>query len=238
MITVEQRIRSLCNQQNQTLAAVCRECDINYGTLHSQLNHGREIPFSTIDKLSRVFNVPVDYFSTYRANLSINSTAGQSLLHERAAAAYTAALQSEQIELMRQGYEIGTDQVLDWLASQGSILTNFDALQEKVDIFYPIESDDTLMRPARIGRESLATLKFGLENENHYTHVVSGFDRTLIKNVMQAHTKASKMQYMVTDEAVDVVISGHRVRHTYRRIVAPVRDLQGNKFTLVHAKTI
>lgn len=238
MTPVADKIRLLCKKHDLTLASACRTSGINYGTLHAQMSNGREIPFSTIDRLGRVFGVPVDYFSAFRPDISLNSQGGQSILHARAASAYSAALQSEQIKMLRAGYEIGTDQVLDWLASQGGSLANFDALREKVDIFQPLEGYHTLMRPVRIGRESLATRQFGLENEDHYTRVVGSFDRGLIESVMRAHIKASKMRYLVSDKSVDVIIAGQRVRHNYRRVVAPVRDLQGNKFTLVHTKTL
>ncbi len=235
---LEQRIKGLCDKHGLSLKLACQKSGVAYGTLHAQLKNQREIPFSTMDKLAKLFDVPLSYFSENRASMSILSEEGQSQLHHRAASAYTSALQSAQLDLMRKGFEIGTEQILDWLASEGALLSNFDAIRDCVDLFHPVESTDVLMRPAQIGRQSLVTKQLGLEDESHYTDVVSKFDRTLINRVLHAHARSAEVPYMVSDEAIDVVFGNKRVRHTYRRVVARVRDLNGAEYTLVHAKPI
>ena len=59
---IEQRIRGLCDKNGISLKAACVASDIAYGTLHAQLKNGREIPFSTMDKLAHFFEVPLSYF--------------------------------------------------------------------------------------------------------------------------------------------------------------------------------
>ena len=63
-------------------------------------------------------------------------------------------------------------------------------------------------------------------------------DRGLIDRVLDAHVRASEMPYMVSDEAVEVVFGNQRIKHSYRRVLARVKDLAGHEYTLVHAKPI
>ena len=94
------------------------------------------------------------------------------------------------------------------------------------------------MRPHHIGRESLATRFFKLEGVDHYVKTVGGFDRSIIDNVMLAHLGANKLRYSITDQDIDVSIGGDRLVQSYRRIIAPVKDLNGHEYMMVHAKLI
>jgi transcriptional regulator with XRE-family HTH domain len=238
MSVIGDRIKELCVRNRMTLSEVCAKAGVTYKTLHAQISNDRAIPFDTIDRVARALNVPMDYFSAHRPTISIQTSQKNSVLHERAAAAYTAALRGEQIEMMRQGFGIGTDEVLNWLSVHGGVLTNFDALREKVDLFERVHADDDMLQPNHIGRESLATRFFRLENEDHYRRTVGGFDKQIIEEVMFAHIEASKHKYVITDLDIDVCVGRDRVAGSYRRIIAPVKDLHGKEYTLVHARLI
>jgi len=238
MSVIGDRIKDLCTRNRMTLSEVCAKAGVTYKTLHAQIKNDRAIPFETIDRLARSLDVPMDYFSAYRATIGIQASPAHSILHQRAAAAYTEALRSEQIELMRQGYGIGTDEVLNWLSLHGGVLTNFDALREKVDLFEKTKPEDKMLAPHRIGRESLATRFFKLENEDHYTRTVGSFSRDVIEDVMLAHLEASRVKYAIADVDIDVKVGQDNVFGSYRRIIAPVKDLDGKEYMLVHAKLI
>ncbi len=238
MPTTGDRIKDACKRQQITLAAACDNAGVAYKTLHAQISNNRAIPFETIDRLARYFDVPIEFFSAFRAKFAVQSGGEKSILHQRAAAAYTAALRSEQIEMMREGFDIGTDDVLNWLATQGGVLSNFDALRDRVDLFHRVGSDDSMMRPHCIGRESLATRFFKLESEDHYVKTVGSFDRQFIDDIMLAHLGTNKLRYSINDQDIDVRIGGDRLVLSYRRIIAPVTDVNGREYTLVHAKLI
>ena len=235
---IEQRIRGLCDKNGISLKAACEASDVAYGTLHAQLKRGREIPFSTMDKLAHFFEVPLAFFSEKRPSMSIMVDGTDTPITQKVATAYTSALKSAQLDLMRKGFGIGTEQILDWLAAEGGVLSNFDAIKDRVDLFHPIDAADTLMRPKKIGKDSLVAKQLGLENEDHYVELVGKFDRKLIDRVMSAHKKAESQPYLVSDESIEVVFESQRVVHRYRRVIAPVRDDKGNAFTLVHAKPL
>lgn len=238
MPTTGDRIKDACRRSGVTLAAACETSGVTYKTLHAQIRNNRAIPFETIDRLARYFNVPIEFFSAFRPNLVIRAEGQNSVLHQRAAAAYTAALRSEQIEMMREGYNIGTDDVLNWLATQNGVLSNFDALRDRVDLFHRVGSEDSMMRPHRIGCESLATRFFKLEGEEHYVKTMGSFDRKFVDDVILAHLGANKLKYSITDQDIDVRIGSDQLVLSYRRIIAPVTDVNGRKYTLVHAKLI
>lgn len=238
MLTTGDRIKDACKRQGLTLSAACEKAGITYKTLHAQIRNNRAIPFETIDRMAQYFDLPIEFFSAFRPTLAVQSSGDNTLLHHRAAAAYTAALRSEQIEMMKSGFDIGTDDVLNWLATQDGVLSNFDALRDRVDLFHPVDSSDNMMRPHRIGPTSLATRFFKLEGEDHYVKTVGGFDRQIIQDVMLAHLGANKLRYSITDQDIDVWIGGDRLVQSYRRIIAPVRDVNGQEYMLVHAKLI
>jgi len=236
--TVAQEILALCRDKDVKLANVCKSQGLKYSTLHAQIHNQRPIPFETIVEVARFFGVPLERFSSYRPDVEISSIEGKKILHAKALEAYQAALDEQHLAMMRAGYGVGTDDVLDWLHSQNGRLTNFDALQEHVDLYHPIHRDEKLFRPHRIGRLSLATRTFKAENEDHFLKIVSGFEQGLIDRVVLAHKEAVTKPYKVSDETINVSIEGTRLSSSYRRIIAPVKDLQGNEFTLVHSKRI
>ncbi len=238
MKTVGDRIKDACKLHGVPLSTVCSQAGVTYKTLHTQIRNNRAIPFETIDRLSQYFNLPMDYFSAYRPTMAVRSEDDKSALHQHAAAAYTAALRNAQIEMMRAGQEVGTDEVLNWLSAQNGVLENFDAIRERIDLFEPVAPGDNMLKPHRIGRGSLATQFFKLEDEDHYVKTVGSFDRKLINNVLLAHLQASDLKYAITDIDIDVEIGADRIVHSYRRIIAPVKDSSGRRFTLVHAKLV
>lgn len=238
MSVIGERVKEACKRKGVAMAVACDQAGVNYKTLHAQISNDRAIPFETVDRLAQYFDVPMNYFSAFRPTVAVRSEEQNSILQQRAAAAYTAALRSEQIEMMREGYEIGTDEVLNWLGSQGGILENFDALRERVDLFHPTTPTDRMMKPHRIGQNSLARRFFRLEDEDHYVKTVGGFERETIDEILLAHLQAKQLKYSITDIDIDVQIGSDRIVESYRRIIAPVKDRSGRVYNLVHAKLI
>lgn len=237
--TVSREILELCALRGVTLAAACKASGLKYSTLHAQIHNRRPIPFETVSALGQFFDVPLERFSSFRPNVTISSSEGQTILHQRARAAYEAALQEQHMAMIRAGYGVGTDEVLDWLRAQSGRLTDFDTLREHVDLFHPVKSGDRIFRPLRVGRLSLASRAFRAEDEEHFIRLVKdSFSQDLMNRVLSAHVEASVRPYVVSDETIDINVAGARIRGAYRRIIAPVTDAQGNRFTLVHSKRI
>ncbi|WP_049642292.1 hypothetical protein [Candidatus Rhodobacter oscarellae] len=221
-----------------SLSRACREAGVNYKTLHAQLTHGREIPFPTIDKISRYSGLPLEYFSDFRPNVAIRSPEGSSELQQRVAKALEIAVREQSMDMMRAGYSIGTDDVLDWLRANGGVIQDFDGIRQHVDLYHQVIGADYGLRPHQIGTYSLATRSFGAQDEDHYQQIVNGFDKGLIESVVADHMEAASRDYLLSDRAIKVLIAGEHVAVAYRRLIAPVRDVYGNKFNLVFARRI
>ena len=146
------------------------------------------------------------------------------------------AIREQSVEMMRSGYSIGTDDVLDWLRVNDGVLQNFDGIRQYVDLFHKVDYEDNALVPYQIGRDSLAARRLNVENEDHFSQVVNGFDKGLIEQVMADHVTASSRNYLLSDCQVKVTVAGNDLAVAYRRLIAPVRDLQGNEFSLVFAR--
>lgn len=156
MLPIGFRIQEIYRDRDVTLKHACVESGVSYGTLHQQIAKDREIPFSTIDQLARYFELPLEYFSARRAAILVEPNG----LHSprKAAEAARTALHSNEIVAIEDGLQITTDMVLDWLDRENGVLRNFEHIREKVDLFYPATQSDRIIRAARLGKESLATI--------------------------------------------------------------------------------
>ena len=84
-MTLGDNILKACKTRGVSLARACSLAGLRYSTLHSQIHNGREIPFSTIDKLSAALNLPIGYFSEYEPSLRIEPDEAATALQARAA---------------------------------------------------------------------------------------------------------------------------------------------------------
>ena len=230
------RIREALRSKGESLSKACRAAGVNYKTLHSQLSHGREIPFPTIDRISKYSDLPLEFFSEFRPKVAIQSPEGSSELQRRVAHAMEMAIHEQSIAMMREGYSIGTDDVLDWLRANNGVLQNFDGIRQYVDLFHRVSPEDNNIRPHRIGPNSLATRSFRAEDEDHFEKIMHGFEKGLVEHVVADHVEAASRDYLLSDRKIKVSISGREVSVAYRRLIAPVRDLKGNEYNLVFAR--
>lgn len=235
MIPAGQRILDLCRSRDTTLKAACEACGVRYGTVHRAIKEGRDLHFNVIDSMSSYFAVPIGYFSSRRAGVSISSTSTKDQHADLAA----TTLQEEDLAAIDEGLQITTDMVLDWLDQEHGILRNYENIRERVDLFHPAVEGDTIPRPARIGAQSLASVFFHLRNEQDYTDKIGTIDPEILAETIAAHLQVQKTsQYQIDDIEITTVVNGERVAGKYRRILAPVTDPQGVSFTLVFARLI
>lgn len=236
-------IQKACALRGLTLAKACSISGIKYSTLHSQIKKNREIPFSTIDKFSAALNLPIGYFSQTKPSLYIepndslqNANNESTNLQAEAAKALTDLMGKQVAAMADWGFRIGIDDVLDWLHAHNNTLINHEWLLDRIDLFYPAGPEDTMIRPYKIGKKSLAARYFRLLKTNDYANVVGSFDKSLLSEVISTHISAASQKYLITDKTIDQPIDGARVKGTYRRLIAPVKAVDGTKYTLVFSK--
>lgn len=235
MSRLGEEIRNLCHDNDLSLSQACKLAGIKYSTLHAQISNDREIPFSTIDKLSAALNIPLSQFSE-TPHAPHNKNSADILNHVNAAQAL-ADLMAEQVAAMAEmGYQIGTDDVLDWLTANNNRLVNCDWLIERINLYYPAQVGDSIPRPYRIGAQSLSSKYFHMLNTTSYSDVMDKFDQTSREEIIQAHLDVADMKYLITDRKIDAISDDGRVRGTYRRLLAPVVDEEGRRLTLAFSK--
>ena len=235
-MTLGDNILKACKTRGVSLARACSLAGLRYSTLHSQIHNGREIPFSTIDKLSAALNLPIGYFSEYEPSLRIEPDEAATALQARAARALSDLLSRQVAAMADWGYQIGIDDVLDWLMLNESRLVKHDWLIERVDLFHLVKKGETMLRPFRIGAQSLAARYFRLLDTNDYNEVFTKFDPGLSEKLIAAHLDAARKTYTIADMAIDQVIDGARIRGSYRRLLAPVTTEDGKRIMLLFSK--
>ncbi|WP_372612495.1 hypothetical protein [Aquicoccus sp.] len=234
-----QRTAEFCKRHFGGLKPACAAAGLKYSTLHSQITNGREIPFSTIERLCEAAGVSLEAFRSNRAEIGVLAPTPSAALHRRAAAAYSQALRDVQDEMLRMGGDITVDDVLNWLHRNDGRLDDFDVLRERVDLFYPVQGDDHLMRPARVGRQSLAAQYFNIEHTQDYVHRVGQLSRRIIDATLASHVEVQRrQQYQIADIDFSAIVDGIELKEKYRRVMAPVQTPDGQTLTLVFAKLI
>jgi len=231
-----ERIMQACKHRGLSLSRACAAAELNYSTLHSQINKNREIPFSTIDRLGASLGLPIGYFSASKPSLHVEPSEAATAIQAEAARALSDLMRKQVAAMADWGYRIGTDDVLDWLLAENSQLVNYDWLADRIDLFYPAMPGDNMVRPYKIGAQSLSAKYFRLHDTEDFVQTVGKFDRAILDDLVNAHTAAADQTYVISDRALDQVVDGVRVRGTYRRLMAPVTDLDGQKLMLVFSK--
>ncbi|RAI52913.1 hypothetical protein DOO74_15635 [Rhodobacteraceae bacterium AsT-22] len=239
MSDLGQRTADFCKRHFGGLKPACAAAGLKYSTLHSQITNGREIPFSSIERLCHAAGVSLEAFRSNRAEIGVIAPAPSATLHRRAAAAYSQALRDVQNEMLRMGGDIMVDDVLNWLHRNDGRLEDFDAIRERVDLFYPVQSDDNLMRPAKVGHQSLAAQYFRIEHTQDYAHRIGQLSRRIIDATLASHIEVQRrQQYQIADIDFSATVDGIEIKEKYRRVMAPVEAPDGQKLTLVFAKLI
>ena len=233
------KVSDFCERQFGGLKAACTSADLKYSTLHAQISLGREIPFSTIERLCDAAGVSLEAFRKNRTTIGLAAPETSDVLHRRAAAAYSQALREVQTEMRRLGTDILCDDVLNWLHQNNGRLTDFDALRERVDLFEVATPDTQIMQPAKIGHDSLAAQYFGIKDTSQYVSKISKLDRSVVENSLAAHWRVQSTQrYEIEDVSISAKLEDRDIDEKYRRIIAPVETMDGRKLTLVFAKVL
>lgn len=152
----------------------------------------------------------------------------------------TAVNREAQRKPAQRGARPLLDDVLTWWHRQNGLLSDFDALGDKVDLYHAPDPEAVLPQPHMVGRESLAALWFGVETADHLRHLFTTFDENLSKSVKLAHVATSRGDPQLSVQEIDVTLPGHSspLRFNYKRLLLPVRDDAGNQYVLNYSQAI
>ncbi len=232
-------VTGFCDRHYNGLKPACDAAGLKYTTLHAQITHEREIPFTTIERLTSVAGVSLEVFRRDRAAIGIATIDISDTLHKRAAALYSQALRDVQAEMRKFGTDIMCDDVLNWLHRNNGRLSEFDTLRERVDLFEVARPGDRIMKATRVGKGSVAARYFNISDAAEFGAKARQLDSSIINNSMAAHFKVHQTQrYQIEDVNITGLVDGQQIHEKYRRIMAPVETLDGKKLTLVFAKIL
>lgn len=233
--TTAEKLERLCQSLGLSLYKICAESGVSYKTLDGQLKHGRSIPLETIDAICGRFGVPIGFFSKHSPSLGIAPESDADKLSKAAANLIDEAMQAAHMQALRRRSEIGTLDVLDWLDRTNSQLEDFDALRDSVDLFHVMGAEDNVPKPFRIGRNSLSTQQFSIEDEAHYSKKIGEFHPALLENIKKGRIEASYRPYMLATVEIRAMVGGKWITEKYRRLTAKVFLPNNQELTLVHA---
>lgn len=152
----------------------------------------------------------------------------------------TAVTREAHRKLNQRGARPLLDDVLTWWHQQGGKLSNFDALSEYVDLYKAPDDRSRLPEPYQIGAQSLATQSFGIQTAEYLRFLFTTFDKELSDSVRLAHVEATRGDPQLSIQEIDVMLPGHSfpLRFTYKRLLLPVEDAEGNKYVLNYSQAL
>lgn len=152
----------------------------------------------------------------------------------------TAVTREAHRKLSTRGARPLLDDVLTWWHQQGGVLSNFDTLSEHVDLYLAPGPDSRLPEPYKIGAQSLATQSFGIQTAEHLRYLFTTFDENLSESVRLAHVEATRGDPQLSIQEIDVMLPGHSfpLRFTYKRLLLPVQDTEGNQYILNYSQAL
>ncbi|MEW2911425.1 hypothetical protein AB1A62_01735 [Leisingera sp. JC11] len=193
------------------------------------MRNNREIPASTLALLSVGLRIPIQFFFELPAGAHTNAV---SLNRWRAAETANA----EHAACSRAGFNVSTDHILDWFHQEGGQLKNWEWFEDQVDLYEPIEPTDRIMHPIQIGKRSATAERLMLAGNRDFYRIVGSFEDRILERAMHSHRMLEKVPYIVTDEQLDVVVKGQRIRGGYRKVTMRVTDTRGEPVTAVFSK--
>ena len=224
MAVVHQKIRSVFSDKNLSLRQASLKCDIKYSTLHSMLNDEREVSYSILDAICSGLNISMAYFSSSVASLDIDGFASHDAVYEKATDILDRALKRTSRNELYRGHKIGLEDFLNWWFANSGRLESFEGLAQHVDIFKPPNKDSQRIRPTTIGKLSLASKYFFLEEVDHLHQTLDGFSKQANDALVKAHLDAlNRGEPVITHPSLDEKLrDGRRFTRQYRRVLAPV----------------
>lgn len=234
----ETKLKRVCETKGLSLPQICEAAGLNYKTLMAQLGRKSRIPLDSVDDLCHALDLPMNYFSKYAPSMGISSDQDTSELGRAAAGLINAAMQAAHMQALRQQSKISTMDVLNWLRRTDARLEDYDALRDSVDLFHVMGAQDRIPNPYRIGKNSLSTQKFELNDENHYRSRLADFHPSLLENIKKGRIEASYRPYMIADVQLRALVAGKWITDTYCRLTAKVFLPDGKELTLVHAERV
>lgn len=234
MTDIHSKIELAMRDKNLNIRQTAEVCGLKYSTFHSAMKNRREIGMSTINALCDGLGISILYFSQDTPLVTLSEYEADTSLERAAIAVLNHRLSGKARQFGYSGTQITLETFLDWWVSNGGRLEGFDGLAERVDMFEPPDGESKLIKPVKIGAESLATKCFFLEETDHLNQTLKGFTEQANESLVRAHLEACKRgEPIITHPFLDEKLrDGSRFVRRYRRVLAPVYLRNGKKMVV------
>lgn len=235
MSTIHEKIIALYAHRNITMKDAAGLCGINYTTFRSMIINQRAIPHTTLEALARAFSVPFDYFSDAWPILRVETDGDADQVCNLVARKANFAIKSAALDAAKQRQRLTLKSFLNWWVAHSGRLENFDQISDHVDLFEVPDSTCNTIQPTQVGRLSLASYYFELEETEHLRETLNGFTPETNEALIKAHIEAcNRGEPIITHPTLDETLrNGQRFSRQYRRVMAPL-FLPGGKTLLAN----
>lgn len=231
----EGRLKRACEMRNLGIPQVCDLAGLKYKTLMAQISRKSKVPYETVDDICRALDLPHTYFSKHSPSLAVSSHRDIAGVEAAAAHLVNEAMQAAHLQALRRKSQLSTDDVLEWYRRTGGDLDCYDAIKDSVDLFHEMGAEDRIPDPYRIGRNSLSTRQFEIEDEDHYKARLNGFDPDLLEEIKRGRIEASRRNFIIEDVQISTKIGDREISIQYCRFIGRVVLPTGGALTMVHA---
>ncbi|WP_135505287.1 helix-turn-helix domain-containing protein [Roseovarius aestuariivivens] len=237
---------------HQRLKAFIQESPYDYKSLSLEIGQGERYisnllstksdpGYSSVVKICSALGITPNQIAGLNDQISLaGGEIDNRIVTAQAERILTAVTREAHRKLNQRGARPLLDDVLTWWHQQRGKLANFDALSEHVDLYRAPEPDSRLPEPFKIGAQSLAAQSFGIQTAEHLQYLFTTFDGKLTESVRLAHVEASHGDPQLSIQEIDVMLPGHSfpLRFTYKRLLLPVEDADGNKYVLNYSQAL
>lgn len=237
---------------HQRLKALIRDSGYDYKSLSLEIGQGERYisnllatksdpGYSSVVKICSALGITPNQIAGLSDQITIaGGETDNRIVTAQAERILTAVTREAHRKLNQRGARPLLDDVLTWWHQQGGKLSNFDALSEHVDLYKAPDDRSHLPEPYKIGPQSLATQSFGIQSAEHLRYLFTTFDKKLSDSVRLAHVEATRGDPQLSIQEIDVMLPGHSfpLRFTYKRLLLPVEDAEGNKYVLNYSQAL
>lgn len=237
---------------HQRLKTLIQHSDFDYKSLSLKIGQGERYisnllsnksdpGYSSVVKICSALGLTPNQIAGLDDQITLAGTdADTRVVSAHAERILTAVTKEAHRKLASRGAQPLLDDVLTWWHQQNGVLANFDALSEHVDLYRAPKPDARLPDPYKIGQQSLATRSFGINSTDHLRYLFTTFDEKLCESVTLAHVETNKGDPQLSVQEIDVTLPGHTfpLRFTYKRLLLPVRDTEGQDYVLNYSQAL
>ena len=241
MIDFHERLKTLIKNSDYDYKSLSLEIGQGERYISNLLSTKSDPGFTSVIKICASLGVTPNQIAGLNDQLSlVNDDIDNRIVSAHAERILTSVTREAHRKLSKRGTGPLIDDVLTWWHQQHGVLSNFDRLSEHVDLYHAPDADARLPQPYMVGEQSLARVSFGVKSAEHLGYLFTTFDHDLTEQVKMAHVETIKGDPQLSIQEIEVNLPNHSfpLRFNYKRLLLPVRDLQGNQYILNYSQAL